>query len=62
MTTPAPGLVTGSFAGTLTPAQVWALLNALIEGSPFAVQPDQGTDRDRQDGIPHGRAHRVRLA
>ena len=36
MTTPAPGLVTGSFAGTLTPAQVWALLNALVEGSPFA--------------------------
>jgi Phage capsid family len=31
-----PGLVTGSFSGTLTPAQVWALLNALIEGSPFA--------------------------
>jgi HK97 family phage major capsid protein len=37
MTTPAPGLVTGSFAGTLTPAQVWALLNALVEGSPFAA-------------------------
>ena len=36
MTTPAPGLVTGSFAGTLTPAQVWALLNALVSGSPFA--------------------------
>ena len=36
MTTPAPGLVTGSFGGTLTPAQVWALLNALVEGSPFA--------------------------
>lgn len=36
MTTPAPGLVTGSFAGTLTPAQVWSLLNALVEGSPFA--------------------------
>jgi hypothetical protein len=32
-----PGLVTGSFAGTLTPAQVWALLNALVEGSPFAA-------------------------
>jgi HK97 family phage major capsid protein len=31
-----PGLVTGSFAGTLTPAQVWGLLNALVEGSPFA--------------------------
>ena len=37
MTMPAPGLVTGSFAGTLTPAQVWALLNALVEGSPFAA-------------------------
>ena len=37
MTTPAPGLVTGSFGGTLTPAQVWALLNALVEGSPFAA-------------------------
>ena len=36
MTTPAPGLVTGSFGGTLTPAQVWSLLNALVEGSPFA--------------------------
>jgi HK97 family phage major capsid protein len=36
MTTPAPGLVTGSFGGTLTPAQVWALLNALVSGSPFA--------------------------
>ena len=35
MTTPAPGIVTGSFGGTLTPAQVWALLNALVEGSPF---------------------------
>jgi len=36
MTMPAPGLVTGSFAGSLTPAQVWSLLNALVEGSPFA--------------------------
>ena len=37
MTTPAPpGLVTGSFGGTLTPAQIWSLLNSLIEGSPFA--------------------------
>jgi HK97 family phage major capsid protein len=35
-TPPEPGLVTGSFAGTLTPAQVWALLNALVSGSPFA--------------------------
>jgi HK97 family phage major capsid protein len=32
-----PGLVTGSFGGTLTPAQVWALLNALIEGAPFSA-------------------------
>ena len=36
MTTPAPGIVTGSLGGTLTPAQIWALLNALVEGSPFA--------------------------
>ncbi len=32
-----PGLVTGSFGGVLTPAQVWALLNALIEGAPFSA-------------------------
>ena len=38
MTTPAPpGIVTRSFEGVLTPAQVWALLNALIEGAPFAA-------------------------
>jgi HK97 family phage major capsid protein len=38
MTSPnPPGLVTRSFDGTLTPAQVWALLNALIEGAPFAA-------------------------
>lgn len=37
MTTPAPpGLTTSGFGGVLTPAQVWALLNALVEGSPFA--------------------------
>lgn len=29
-------LTTGSFAGVLTPAQVWEVLNALIGGSPFA--------------------------
>ena len=29
-------LTTGSFAGVLTPAQVHELLNALIEGAPFA--------------------------
>lgn len=37
MTTPAPGLTTRGFGGTLTPAQVWALLNALVEGAPFAA-------------------------
>jgi HK97 family phage major capsid protein len=37
MTTPAPGITTGSWGGTLTPAQVWALLNALVEGAPFAA-------------------------
>ena len=37
MTTPDPGLITRSFAGTLTPPQVAALLNALIEGAPFAA-------------------------
>ena len=31
-----PGLVTGSFAGVLTPAQVHEVLNALITGAPFA--------------------------
>jgi hypothetical protein len=35
MTTPDPGLIIRSFAGTLTPPQVAALLNALIEGAPF---------------------------
>lgn len=38
MTTPAPPyLGTGSFSGVLTPAQVSQLLNALIEGAPFAA-------------------------
>ena len=37
MTTPSPpGIHTGSWSGTLTPAQVWALLNALVVGAPFA--------------------------
>ena len=36
MTTPA-GITTGSWGGTLTPAQVAALLNALVEGAPFAA-------------------------
>ena len=36
MTTPS-GITTGSFGGTLTPAQVWALLNALVSGAPFAA-------------------------
>ena len=37
MTTPSPpGIHTGSWAGTLTPAQVWALINALVVGAPFA--------------------------
>ncbi len=36
MTTP-NGLITSSFDGTLTPAQVSALLNSLIEGAPFAA-------------------------
>jgi HK97 family phage major capsid protein len=38
-----PGLVTGSFAGVLTPAQVQALLNALIEGAPFAASLERAT-------------------
>jgi HK97 family phage major capsid protein len=29
-------MITDSFAGTLTPAQVWQLLNALVSGAPFA--------------------------
>jgi HK97 family phage major capsid protein len=38
MTTPSPpGLITRSFSGTLTPAQISALLNALVEGAPFAA-------------------------
>jgi hypothetical protein len=40
MTTPAApgtGLTRSSFGGVLTPAQVWELLNALIEGAPFAA-------------------------
>ena len=36
MTTPA-GITTGSWGGVLTPAQVAALLNALVEGAPFAA-------------------------
>ena len=37
MTTPPPGsLITSSFGGVLTPAQVHELLNALITGAPFA--------------------------
>jgi HK97 family phage major capsid protein len=35
MTTPS-GITTGSFSGVLTPAQVSALLNALVSGAPFA--------------------------
>jgi HK97 family phage major capsid protein len=37
MTTPATrSITTGSFSGVLTPAQVAALLNELIEGAPFS--------------------------
>jgi HK97 family phage major capsid protein len=37
MTMPSPpGIHTGSWGGTLTPAQVWALINALVVGAPFA--------------------------
>lgn len=36
MTTPS-GITTGSFSGVLTPAQVSALLNALVSGAPFAA-------------------------
>ena len=35
MTTP-PGLVTASFDGVLTPAQINELLDSLISGAPFA--------------------------
>ncbi len=40
---PAAGLVTGSFAGVLTPAQVHELLNALITGAPFAASLTRAT-------------------
>src|SRR5690242_4419684 len=33
---PAPGMITSSFGGVLTPPQVQQLLNALIGGAPFA--------------------------
>ena len=38
MGTPSPpaGIHTGSWGGVLTPAQVWALINALVVGAPFA--------------------------
>lgn len=38
-----PGLVTGSFRGVLTPAQVHELLNALITGAPFAASLTRAT-------------------
>lgn len=38
MTTPTSDrIITSSFGGVLTPAQVWQLLNALIEGAPYAA-------------------------
>jgi HK97 family phage major capsid protein len=44
MTTPAPArIVTSSFGGVLTPAQVNQLLNALIEGAPFAASLTRAT-------------------
>ena len=36
MTTPAPPVTTGSFQGTLHPAQVAAVLNMLTTGAPFS--------------------------
>ena len=36
MTTPAPPVTTGSFQGTLHPAQVAAVLNMLTSGAPFS--------------------------
>jgi HK97 family phage major capsid protein len=38
-----PGLVTGSFRGVLTPAQVAEVLNELIEGAPFAASLTRAT-------------------
>jgi hypothetical protein len=38
-----PGLITRSFGGTLTPAQVAAVLNELIEGAPFAASLTRAT-------------------
>jgi Phage capsid family len=44
MTTPPPGsLITSSFGGVLTPAQVNELLNALITGAPFAASLTRAT-------------------
>ena len=36
MTTPDPGVTTGAFAGTLTPAQVAQVINELVTGAPFS--------------------------
>ena len=38
-----PGLVTGSFAGVLTPAEVQEVLDALITGAPFAASLTRAT-------------------
>ena len=38
-----PGLITSSFGGVLTPAQVAELLNELIEGAPFAASLTRAT-------------------
>ena len=62
MTMPAPGIVTGSFAGTLTPAQVWALLNALVEGSPFAASLTRANTSTGKMAFPTVGTHRLRLA
>ncbi len=44
MTTPArSSMITSSFGGVLTPAQVNELLNALIEGAPFAASLTRAT-------------------
>ena len=47
-----PGLVTGSFAGVLTPAQVHEVLNALITGAPFAASLTRATTSTGKMAFP----------
>ena len=52
-------LITSSFGGVLTPAQIHALMNALVSGAPFGRLPDQGPYGHREAGVPHRRAQRL---